>query len=438
MNNLKILKFGGTSVGSRASIHKVLAIVNQDKTPKKVIVVSAPNGITDLLLESVVDPNVYKKIVQRVKNLAQSLNVKTKNTEILLAGFKKDLNEDLPEKEKRDLIASFGERFSVAILTEFFQVQGLRSRAVDARQFIITNSQFTNARINYQTTCSRTKKYLEPILKSGKIPIVTGFIAKNSQGKTTTLGRGGSDLTATLLARCLSADLVELWTDSNGVMTADPRLIKNAQVITKISFEEVMELSNFGAKVVYHRALEPVLLSRIPVKVLNTFNPDFPGTLITDQPKYQSFSVTGKKDVVLLTIFTPEMIGIAGYLGQLFAIFKKLHISVDVIAVSEASISLSFHRLDRQTSLKLKKNISSLGEIEIKNQQAIVSVISSYLKTNKNLIAKIINQLNSKKIDIEVISYGNTKINLMFIIQGKFLDKATKSLHQLLLQEIKG
>jgi len=436
MKNLKILKFGGTSVGNKQSIQQILKIIKNDQNQNKVVVVSAPNGITDLLLQSLNQPHLYYQVEKRIISLMKILKIKSKEINNLLLKLRASLKKRLPEKEKKDLIASFGERFSIYLVSEFFNDKGLDSLPVDAREFVLTDSDFTNACVDYKKTCPRARKYLRPILKSAKIPVVTGFIAKNSKGKTTTLGRGGSDLTATLLGRCLKANLVELWTDSDGIMTADPRIVSQAQIIDKISFEEVMELSNFGAKVVYHRALEPVYFSQTPVKVLNTFNPSCQGTLISGSNNNRIFSVTGKKDISLLTVFSPEMIGVVGYLARLFKIFKDLQISVDVIAVSEASVSLSFHQLPSKNISLLKEKVSQLGKVEIKSHKAIVSIISNYLKSHQGLIAKAINRLTQQQIDIEAISYGNTEINLMFIIDEKDLTKGVKSLHQYLLRKI--
>ena len=291
---MNILKFGGSSVGSAEAIDKVKEILVKQKNPKGVVV-SAMKGITDSLENTgqkaskgdISYLDIFKEIENKHIGVIKKL-IKANNRVDILASSKKLLNnlEDLLHgiflikefsNRSRDLVLSYGERLSASIISAYFNQEGLKTTFLDARSIIKTDDRFGNARVDFRATNKKVNAHYKSI-KS--IPIITGFIASNDQGVTTTLGRGGSDYTAAIIAAALDADEIEIWTDVDGVLTADPKEVTNAFPLEKLSYNEAMELSYFGAKVIHPPTLQPAISKKIPLRIRNTFNPEFPGTLI--------------------------------------------------------------------------------------------------------------------------------------------------------------
>ncbi|HEY8399609.1 MAG TPA: aspartate kinase, partial [Cytophagaceae bacterium] len=307
---MKVLKFGGTSVGSADNIKKVAEILISYKKKKEdfVVVFSAMSGVTNQLIDVAQKASqtneeylqVLKGIEQKHINTVKSLiNIKVQSK--VVANVKMMINEleDLLHgvfllKElslrTQDLVLSFGERLSAYIITEYMIQSGVPAEFVDARRLIKTDASFGSAKINFNLTNKNIKEHFK---KSKGLQIVTGFIASTEKEETTTLGRGGSDYTASVIAAALGADEIEIWTDVDGVMTADPKKVKRAFTLPAISYVEAMEMSHFGAKVIYPPTLQPAFSKKIPIWIKNTFNPEFEGTLISEKTKGGDYLIKG-------------------------------------------------------------------------------------------------------------------------------------------------
>ncbi len=428
---IKILKFGGTSVSDGYAVRRVAAVVAADEAPLKVVVVSAQGGVTTMLLRALADAAALDAVVARWRGLAQELGLGADGVDAFADELRRDIQRSLPRDQKADLVASYGERVSAFLVAGFLKKVGLQAVAVDARDVVVTDGNFANARYDAAATAERAKKVLLPRLAAGELPVVTGFIGADRRGRTTTLGRGGSDLTATLLGVCLAADVVEIWTDADGVMSADPRVIPEAKLITRLSYDEAVELSNFGAKIVFNKSLPPAIRAELPVHVRNTFNPSSPGTLITADKVAANFAVTTKSNVRVVTVATPEMIGAVGFLARLFEIFESFSLSVDVVAVSEASVSVTVNNFRPETEAPLVAALRRLGDAEVKPNRSIVAVISKYLDDEQAIFPKIFGALAEHGVDIEMISYGNREINLTLIVDECRERETLRLIHKL-------
>jgi aspartate kinase len=427
----KILKFGGTSVSDGDAVRRVAVIVAADETPRKVVVVSAQRGVTTALLRALDDPGAVDDVVARWRGLARALGLGAGIVDPFAGELRRAVRKPLPRAPKADLVASYGERVSASLVAAFLNKVGLPAAAVDARGVVVTDGNFGSARPDEAATAERAQRLLEPLLAAGEIPVVTGFIGADRRGGTTTLGRGGSDLTATLLGACLGADEVEIWTDADGIMSADPRVIPEAKLVNRLSYDEAVELSNFGAKVVFNKSLPPAIRAGLPVRVRNTFNPSSPGTVIAAAKDAANFAVTTKSNVRVATVATPEMVGAVGFLARLFEIFESFDLSVDVVAVSEASVSVTFNNFDDAREPELMAALRRLGEAEVKRHRSIVAVISKYLDDEQAIFPKIFGALAERGVDIEMISYGNREINLTLIVDESREKETLSLIHEL-------
>ncbi len=429
--NTKVLKFGGTSVSDGDAVRRVAAIVAKDETPRKLVVVSAQSGVTTTLLRAIAEPAALDAAVERWCNLARELGLGADVVDSFAEELRRDLQRKLPREQKADLITSYGERVSAVIVSGYLRQVGLKAVAADGRDIIVTDDNFGNARYDTTATTGRAEEILLTLLAAGEIPVVTGFIGADTRGRTTTLGRGGSDLTATLLAACLGADVVEIWTDADGVMSADPRAVREAKLIARLSYDEAVELSNFGARVLFNKSLPPAIRAGLPVHVRNTFNPSSPGTVIAADKAPANYAVTTKSNVRVATVATPEMVGAVGFLARLFGIFESFDLSVDVVSVSEASVSVTFNNFDDEREADLLSALRGLGDADVKRNRSIVAVISRYLDEEQAIFPKIFGALAEHGVDVEMISYGNREINLTLIVDGARERETLQFIHKL-------
>ncbi|NIT36038.1 MAG: aspartate kinase [candidate division Zixibacteria bacterium] len=429
--NTKVLKFGGTSVSDGDAVRRVAAIVAKDETPRKLVVVSAQSGVTTTLLRAIAEPAALDAAVERWCNLARELGLCADVVDSFAEELRRDLQRKLPREQKADLITSYGERVSAVIVSGYLRQVGLKAVAADGRDIIVTDDNFGNARYDTTATTGRAEEILLTLLAAGEIPVVTGFIGADTRGRTTTLGRGGSDLTATLLAACLGADVVEIWTDADGVMSADPRAVREAKLIARLSYDEAVELSNFGARVLFNKSLPPAIRAGLPVHVRNTFNPSSPGTVIAADKAPANYAVTTKSNVRVATVATPEMVGAVGFLARLFGIFESFDLSVDVVSVSEASVSVTFNNFDDEREADLLSALRGLGDADVKRNRSIVAVISRYLDEEQAIFPKIFGALAEHGVDVEMISYGNREINLTLIVDGARERETLQFIHKL-------
>ena len=455
---MKVLKFGGTSVGSSKNINSVINILeNYGETDGIVCVVSAVGGITDKLLlagkqaqskdRAFVD--TFSGIKERHYTIIKELNP-TNNKGILnyiddrlsalyslLEGIYL-INELSPKTS--DKLVSYGELLSSYIIAETMKNRGLSAERKNSHELIITNSNFTKAEVDYKITDKNIQDYFKSA--SQQITILPGFISKSKTGEQTTLGRGGSDFTAAIIAAALHVEQLEIWTDVSGMFTTNPKLVKQAYPIDKISYQEAMELSHFGAKVLYPPTVQPVLSLDIPIHIKNTLDPDAVGTIISNEDTKSLSPVKGISNIsniALLTLEGTGMVGIPGFSKRLFETLSQEKINVIMItqASSEHSICLGIDEKDAQAAKAaidvVFENEIALGKIEpiiIENGLSIIALVGDNMKNHQGISGKMFSTLGRNNINIRAIAQGASEKNITAVIDEKDVKKALNTLHE--------
>jgi len=425
-----VMKFGGTSVGSADAIRKAGEIVKSSVKKRPVVIVSAVSGITDMLINAA--NNIGRD------NTENFNAIRKKHCEILdrLGLEMPEVNKLLDEAEETiesisklnaeqlDKAMSFGERLSARIVAAHLEKIGVKAKAYDAFEIgMATNSKFGEA--------EPLNADFEMLRKLDHVAVVTGFIGKDSKGRITTLGRGGSDYTAAIIGAALDADEIQIWTDVDGIYSADPKIVKEAKKIEKISFNEVAELAFFGAKVLHPKTLLPAMDRNIPVKVLNTFCSKGSGTIIMNEMKEVTDivkAVTCKKDNIVVNMHSTRMLFAHGFLARVFYVFDKYNIPVDMLATSEVSVSLT---VDDDTNLeKAAEELGQISLVDIARGKSIVCVVGAGLKNATGVAGKVFSVIGRNKIRVEMISQGASEINISFVVDDKDADNAVKVLHK--------
>jgi aspartate kinase len=458
-----VMKFGGTSVGSSSAIQQTAAIIQKQKTiwSNLVVVVSAMSGITDKLIQSAryaADNNgpAARQIIEQIQH--QHLEVidalisdQTQRLE-LLSVVQKRLDElssycqsiqVLGEVTPRgmDVISSLGERMSAQIVAAVIQSLGTPAVAVEASQCIITDRNFQNANPDMLLSRERIQSSIRPLFQQNLIPVVTGFMAATPEGVITTLGRGGSDYTAAILADCLDADEVWIWTDVDGVLSADPRMVPEARPIPEISFAEVGELAYFGAKVLHPKTIRPVVSRSMPLWVKNTFNPDFPGTRITQNPSRSRGEITAIsmiKDLSILTVEGRGMLGVPGIAARTFGAVARTGASVLMISQSSSEQSICFtipsmHNGEVirsiETEMALELHRGDIDRVWARDHVVIVSIIGSGMRETPGVSARIFGALGKNLINVIAIAQGSSEYSISLVLDQKDAVRAVQAIH---------
>lgn len=457
---MKVLKFGGTSVGSSENINKVIKIVNNaSENDAVVVVVSAVGGITDKLM------NASSKAISKDLDYKSDFNtLKQQHIEIIdalltgasLENTKDIILEKLSELEKlldgiylinelspqtTDKLLSFGELMSSLIIFEAMQQEGLNVQLKNSQNLIVTDSNFTNAAVQFEETNANITSYFAHNDKL--ITILPGFIAKSEDGEITTLGRGGSDYTAAIVASALNANSLEIWTDVSGMFTTNPKLVKQAKPIQKLSYYEAIELSHFGAKVLYPPTVLPVLSKNIPILIKNTMAPDEDGTLITKNVENGSANpikgISNVNGISLLTLQGNGMVGIPGFSKRLFETLahEKINVIITTQASSEHSICVGVADKDAKLAkLILDKefeNEISLLKIDplvLEQHLSIVAVIGDRMKNHQGISGNMFSTLGKNNVNIRAIAQGASERNITAVIAEKDVKKALNCLHE--------
>jgi len=437
-----IMKFGGTSVKNADRIKEVSRIIRQALPEKPVIVFSAMDDITDRLIEcghlALNNGAINISDIETLhKKTARELGIDTSEIEDLLTQLKGllkgiSLIKELSRRTK-DLLVSFGERLSVRVISAYLNKIGIASKYFDAWDIgLFTDSVFQNAAI-LPESYAIIKKKLGHLKKNYKFtPVITGFTGKDKKGNITTMGRGGSDLTASILANALAAREVQVWKDVDGLMTTDPKFVKNARLVDEVSFDEAAELAYFGAKILHPRSILPAMKKNIPVRVKNSYKPETPGTLIKKSVSSDKLVkvITFQEDLTLVDIVSTRMLGLAGFLARVFHIFEKYEISVDMIASSEVSISLTLNK-DLKSEKNLDKLIAELKEFSdarATRNKAMVTIIGD-VKRASEILKTVFDTMTKNNINVQMISQGSSKVNISFIIDEKELGTIVPALH---------
>lgn len=466
------MKFGGTSVGSAQAMSEAAQIVRTTRAewPRVVVVTSAISGITNLLLDSATRAAVgdNSQLADAEKTLSSSHAAiasavipeagKCAKTiaeiEILIAVFT-DLCRAITmigEASPRtlDAVASLGERMSVRLLAAIIDGDGLAATALDANGLIITNRHFQNAHPEFDDTAVKTRETVLPLLDQGIVPVITGFIGATPDGVITTLGRGGSDYSAAIIGAVLPADEVWIWTDVDGIMTADPRIVPDARTLPEISYSEVAELAYFGAKVLHPKTVRPVVEAGIGLRICNTFNPSHPGTRLVSNTRgngtsgngYIIKAVTAIRRQRLVTIEGRGMLGIPGMAARAFGAVASTGTSVPLISQASSEQSICFAvpaEACESVLLELEKTFASeLEENDIDRVWAtedisIITVVGARMRSTPGVAGKVFSKLGSEDVNVLAIAQGSSEVSISMVVESAKTEKAVKALHTLII-----
>lgn len=455
---MKILKFGGSSVGNAARIKSVIAIIQDSiKENKNISVVfSALQGITDLLIKmcnlaalgKLEYLDVFKEIENRHIKTIQDL-IEIKNQSGVIASIKMSLNELedvtngvylVKELSPRtlDFIMSFGERLSCFLINQALLDANIKSEFLDSRQLVKTDNNFGAARVDFNLTNKNIKEFFKV---NTKLQVITGFIGSTKNNETTTLGRGGSDYSASIFGAALGADEIEIWTDVDGVMTADPKKVKNAFPLETVTYEEAMELSHFGAKVIHPPTMHPALSKKIPLRIKNTFNPAFPGTVINAKSSQNAYDVKGISsidDISLIRVQGSGMVGVAGIAKRIFAALSQRKINIILItqASSEHSLCLAVlpkyaqaakEEIDNELSFEIKDK--KVNEVIVENNFSIIAIVGEKMRKTPGIAGKVFQAFGKNGVNISAIAQGSSELNISVVVPKQDEAKALNALH---------
>ena len=443
-----VMKFGGTSVADAGAFENVARIVAREREASPVVVVSAMSGVTDILLgatnkaggrnsdeamaslEDVFARHIGVATVLLSDTEAEAFQAYIQNTIVQISELLRTYEQDPTQRKAlQDEVVSFGEQLSSGLLAEVLKQRGLNARQCDARLCIITNEDYTCAAPLMQHTFSHTQNELRPVIESGVVPVLGGFIASATNGATTTLGRGGSDYTAALIGAALGANEIQIWTDVTGVLTADPRVVPEAQTIERLSYSEAAELAYFGAKVLHPKTIQPAIENGIPVRICNSRAPHENGTLVgpeTETSPRTVKAIAHKTGVTTVQITSARMLGAYGFLRALFEVFDQHRTVVDVVTTSEVSVSLS---LDDASSLpSIVEELELLGTVRVEKGRAIICVVGEGLRGTPGIAAKVFSTISD--INVSLISQGASSINFTFAIEEDRVNEAVRRLHE--------
>ena len=439
MNTL-VMKFGGTSVGSADRIRDVAHIVGSRSGSKRVVVVSAMSGITNTLFEMAeaarrhdLDRAVQllSKIEQNHLETARALEVATPET----IGGIKEIVENLQRRIRgidllgelspriMDEIASAGERLSSILVASY-----MKCPLLDARKVVKTDSRYGSARPKAAPIKKAASLYLVPLLDSSDVIVTQGYIGSDDAEDTTTLGRGGSDFSAGLLGAAIQATEIEIWTDVEGILTADPRIVPSAKTVEILSYDEAAELASYGAKVLHPATVRPALDAGVPVTIRSTFKPQ--GMYSTISPGESSgrpcVAIAMRRNVAIISVTQESMTEQAGFLAKLFDVFGRRSVSVDLVSTSEICVSVS---LDRSAPLDaLTQDLEKLGKVSIAQDRAVIAVVGDLLRKTPEVLRSTFVAIDH--IPVDIISMGANAINLSVIVQEQDAERAMRCLHQ--------
>ena len=466
-----VMKFGGTSVGNAKAIRETVDLILQTKREWGQVVVvasgmgSKPVKVTDLLLQGAHtafagDTSSFKQAAETMRQVhyeaIDGLLEPEKERQKILAENQDFINHYLTlcdavcvlgELTPRalDAISGMGEQMSVRILAAYLRQLGYNAEAIDATELVVTDNNFQNATPITDLTDARVQARLRPLLENDIIPVVTGFIGATTKGVTTTLGRGGSDFSASILGKALRADEVWIWTDVDGVMTADPRLVQNAKSIPTLSYREVSELAYYGAKVLHPKTMRPCIENDIPLRIKNTFNPTHPGTVIVANGITSNGgikAVTGIKDLAMITVEGTGMIGIPGIAARTFSAVARTDVSVLLISQASSEQSICFAVPDSAAESVLASLRKEFAE-ELKRRDidsvwpmrnvSIVTVVGAGMRGTPGVSGRIFSALGNNQVNAIAIAQGSSECSISIVVDGRDTAAAVCFIHELII-----
>lgn len=440
-----VMKFGGSSVRSAEWINKVLDIAETRLSEAPLLVSSAMGKTTDALVQIAEDAasGQGEAAFEAVAGLRRG---HLEATETLLTGGSREetvsavgalfdemrslvqgltlIRECTPRTY--DALLAFGERLSTTIIARAAAERGIETILVDSRRLLVTDESFSAAAPDFAESRRRIREAVTPAAK--RLYVAQGFIGATPKGVTTTLGRGGSDFTATIFGAALEAERVEIWTDVNGIMSCDPRIVAEARSLTTLSYDEASELAYFGAKVVHPATILPAVELSIPVQVKNTGNPEHPGTTITADTDSAGFqAIAGKRDITVITVHSSRMLNAYGFLSRLFKVFEEERVSVDLIATSEVSVSVTVDT--EELPPRLEEKLRDFGRITVEREKSILSLVGRDLWKDSTFLTRVFTSIG-EDIPVRLISLGSSDINLSLVVPSNRAREAMQRLHR--------
>lgn len=475
MQKTLVMKFGGTSVGSVEALTNATQIIRDAKNnwSRVVVVTSAMVGVTNLLLDSAnhssrntlggeTPPLQDVESILREKHFsAAEALIKDKK---LLEETKNEINDliqvfvnlcnaiqILGEASPRalDAVASLGERMSLRLLSAVINEAGIKAKGIESTEFIVTNSNFQNAHPDFIVTKEKTKALLNPLLDEGNIVITTGFIGANAEGVVTTLGRGGSDYSAAIIGSVLPADEVWIWTDVDGVMTTDPRIVSSAKTLSEISYSEIAELAYYGAKVLHPKTIRPVVDAGIGLRICNTFNPSHAGTRLIASGTSGKVNghvikaVTAIQKQRLVTIEGRGMLGVPGVAARAFGAVASTKTSVPLITQASSEQSICFavpsetaehvlNALEKTFAHEIEED--DIDRVWSTDDVSIVTVVGAGMRHTPGVAGKVFSQLGNNGVNVLAIAQGSSEVSISLVVDASDTENAVKALHELIVQ----
>ena len=445
-----VQKFGGTSVADPAAVQRLIEIARSGRADGRgpVVVVSALSGVTDVLLTIAAEAGASRTAialahVDRLREwhlaMVQALVADADRGELTtavegqfteLAAVVQALAV-LREVSVRtlDVIAAMGELLSSRIIAAALRHAGLPGEWVDARHAVVTNDDHTRAMPKMRETTAALRAVVTPLLDAGRVPVIGGFVGATAEGHTTTLGRGGSDFSGAIVGAAIGASEIQIWTDVDGMLTADPRLIPQSKLVARLSFAEAAELAYFGAKVLHPSTIHPAVERNIPVRILNSRKPDGPGTLITAEPDAEGGPLTAmaaKRDLTVVDITSSRMLMAYGFLRQVFEVFERFQTAVDVVTTSEVSVSVT---VDNRRHLDaIVEALSECAEVSVEPEMALLCAVGDRLRADPAIAARVIRVL--EEVPLRMISQAASRRNITVIMRQADLPHAMHRLHE--------
>ena len=444
------MKFGGTSVADPDAINRLIGIVRQQQAKTKsapLVVVSALAKVTDSLvtIAQLAEDGASDQAAGEVKQLLERhVAVATAVTGASRPKLLEDVTREFDElnglvhalsvlrevsPRSRDAVYAVGELVSSRIVSAAFADHGIASSWVDARAVLITDAEHNAAAPDMMETCDRARERVAPLLAEGKVVVLGGFIGATAAGITSTLGRGGSDYSAAIFGSCLGVDEIQIWTDVDGMLTADPRIVPQPRLVPQLSFAEASELAYFGAKVLHPSTILPAVAKNIPVRILNSRRPDNTGTLITAEGRPTEGRLTAlacKRDVTVIDITSTRMLMAHGFLRRLFEVFERFKTAVDVVTTSEVSVSVTVD--DTRRLEAILDNLHNFAEASCEREMAIICAVGENLRTDPTLFGRAVTSL--ERIPLRLVSQAGSRRNVTFVLRDADVPHAMMRLHE--------
>jgi len=457
----KILKFGGSSIGNAERLKNVASIIEreQNATHEIFVVLSALQGVTDALIKicfNVRDGKYTETSLQEVLDRHEQLILQLGlDADVELGEIFRQYSNDLKELIPRcpgasldfnmwkDELLAYGELLSVRIVSALLRSRKIDAELLDARKVVITDSNYGDAFVHYQKSYNRIREYIS---NHGRLQVITGFLGANEYGKPTTLGRSGSDYSASIFGAALNVDQIEIWTDVDGILTANPKFVDEPYSIPELTYEEAMELAHAGAKVIFPPAMIPALYKQIPVVVKNTFHPELPGTRISEERKLHgqiSVGLSSVSNVSLLRMQGAGMVGVKGINARLFSCLAEKGISIMLVSQAFSEHSTCFAVKPEETDLammliddefKMELKARYIEPIRVENDLSLVAVVGEGMQYTPGIAGLVFHVLGREKINVEAIAQGSSRRNISFIVRDSDAQRAIQALHRVLFE----